>query len=493
MSISQYNSAATIEYLTKSPENQYLERKGIGEVGIKPRKVANEIVGMLNADGGILVLGIADDGTVQDLKTLGEQKCNDYRRLVVDLIAPPADVKLEEIEYQGNLIFLYHVEQDFERMFSITGTDDVYRRIADTNKGPLSHDEVSKLQYDKSIRSFEEATFPEFEFDDIDTATLDQYRKAINYKGSNEELLLKRNLAKRTDEGIVIKNAGILLFAEDPDQYIPSSFVRYVRYEGQEALTGKDFNVTKDEKFYGNIPTLIETVRKFIYASLNDFYYLDFNEGKFISVSEYPQDAWLEGIVNAMFHRSYNLQGNAIYIKHYDDRLVISNSGPLPSQVKIENIRLERYSRNPRIGRVLSEMGYVRELNEGVNRIYNSMEKSMLSEPIYSDTNDTVTLTLVNKIAKHEKSIPDVIMDRITFNWRNLNDTERRIINHLLNNYKTTVPLLMESLDLSETTVRFNLSRLVSLDIVERQSDKKRDKDALYRFKKSLVVDKTGE
>lgn len=157
----------------------------------------------------------------------------------------------------------------------------------------------------------------------------------------------------------------------------------------------------------------------------------------------------------------------------------------MPAQVTIENIRTERYSRNPRIGRVLSEMGYIRELNEGVNRIYKSMEKSMLSEPRYSDKNDIVTLTLVNKVAKHEKSIPNGILERIQTNWKQLNDTERKIINHLLNRFTATVPKLIESLGASETAVRTNLTQLMNLEIIERQSEKIRDKDAIYRFKKS--------
>jgi ATP-dependent DNA helicase RecG len=36
--------------------------------------------------------------------------------------------------------------------------------------------------------------------------------------------------------------------------------------------------------------------------------------------------------------------------------LEISNSGPLPSMVTVENIKETRFSRNPRIARVLNEM-----------------------------------------------------------------------------------------------------------------------------------------
>lgn len=484
-SISEYNPLASIEYLTQTPEHQYLERKGVSESGIKPTRVADEIIGMLNADGGILALGITDDGIVEDLNSLDSGKLNEYRVLVNDLIKPPAYVKLEEVTHDGKLFFLYHVDQDYERMYSRKDNEKVFRRIADQNKGPLNLDEITKLQYDKSMRSFEDTLRDDFDLDDIDTPTLDKYRETLAYEGTNEELLLKRNLAKKIDGKLVFKNSAILLFAMDPDKYITSSYVRYVRYEGDEAKSGKEFNVTKDEKFFGNIPNIIDAARKFIYASLDDFYYLNFERGRFISVSEYPEEAWLEAIVNALFHRSYNLQGNCIYIRHYDDRLEISNSGPLPAQVTLENIRRERFSRNPRIGRVLSEMGYVRELNEGVNRIYRSMEKSMLSEPVYRDQNDTVTLLLINKIAKHEKSIPNKVLDQVADNWKSFNDTERKIINYMFSNFIATVIDLMAHLDVSETTIRNNLANLIKLEILEKQSEKQRDINAIYRFKKN--------
>ena len=44
----------------------------------------------------------------------------------------------------------------------------------------------------------------------------------------------------------------------------------------------------------------------------------------------------------------------------------------------IDNIRDTRFSRNPRIARVLTEFGWVRELNEGVKRIYEDMEDFFL-------------------------------------------------------------------------------------------------------------------
>lgn len=51
-SISEINSMITLNYLETKRENQYFERKGLGEKDIKPTKIADELIGMLNADGG---------------------------------------------------------------------------------------------------------------------------------------------------------------------------------------------------------------------------------------------------------------------------------------------------------------------------------------------------------------------------------------------------------------------------------------------------------
>ena len=59
----------------------------------------------------------------------------------------------------------------------------------------------------------------------------------------------------------------------------------------------------------------------------------------------------------------------------YDDRLEISSPGKLPNIVDLNNMKYTRYSRNPIIARILFELGWVKELNEGVKRIYEEMER----------------------------------------------------------------------------------------------------------------------
>jgi ATP-dependent DNA helicase RecG len=72
-------------------------------------------------------------------------------------------------------------------------------------------------------------------------------------------------------------------------------------------------------------------------------------------------------------------------------------------------------------------MGFVRQLNEGVYRIYQSMEKSMLSTPEFVEKIGNVYLTLRNKISNHTKTITDSILKIIQYNWSVYNDMQKNI------------------------------------------------------------------
>lgn len=67
----------------------------------------------------------------------------------------------------------------------------------------------------------------------------------------------------------------------------------------------------------------------------------------------------------------------------FDDRIEFLSPGKLPSIVTVDNIQHTRFSRNPLIARVLSDFGWVRELNEGVKRIYTDMESFFLEPPVF--------------------------------------------------------------------------------------------------------------
>ena len=82
----------------------------------------------------------------------------------------------------------------------------------------------------------------------------------------------------------------------------------------------------------------------------------------------------------------------------YDDRLEIESPGQFPSIVTADNISYTRFSRNKTISRVMTEFEWVRELNEGVKKIYSDMVDAGLPEPEFIETPNTVKLILRNNV-----------------------------------------------------------------------------------------------
>lgn len=474
--VSKIDPNITEDYLLNSKESLYFERKGRDT---KRTKIANEIVGMLNADGGVLAVGIEDNGIIDEGKTFISD-IDGYRKLCKEMIQPTPNIKFEGIKINNNTIYLYHVSENNENVFSRKGSNEVYKRIGDSNYGPLNISEIDNLRYDKNLRCFEDQIVEDFDTEDFDLQLINEYKNSLKYEGTQEELLINRNLAKRVKGTIMYKNSAILLFSKDPEKYIPSAYIRYVRYDGSFEGVGAGYNVIKDEIIRGNIPTVIRKTSEFLKASLGDYYYLDVENKVFKRVPEYPEDAWLEGVVNAVFHRSYNLQGNCILIKHFNNSLEISNSGPLPAQVNIHNIRKCRFSRNPRIGRILFEMGFVRELNEGVKRIYSSMNEYRLDEPRYTDDNDIVTLKLINASYSNDKNISRNVLEKIAKNYMGYNSTKKAIIDRLLYRGDSTLEDIEKASIAGQRAIQNNIKDLINDGIVTRYSKKTRDKNARY-------------
>lgn len=84
----------------------------------------------------------------------------------------------------------------------------------------------------------------------------------------------------------------------------------------------------------------------------------------------------------------------------FDDRMEIQSSGSLPHIVTPENMRYARYPRNPSIAKVFMTFDWARELNEGVDKIYDEMERAGLPDPEYQIREDGyyVKLTLRNNL-----------------------------------------------------------------------------------------------
>ena len=89
-----------------------------------------------------------------------------------------------------------------------------------------------------------------------------------------------------------------------------------------------------------------------------------------VDISEYPEVAIREILVNAICHADYSLGGMRILVAIYEDRMEIQNPGMLPFGMTIEDLKAGVSKiRNRVIARVCREMGLMEEWGSGYERV----------------------------------------------------------------------------------------------------------------------------
>lgn len=311
------------------------------------------------------------------------------------------------------------------------------------------------------------------------------YKKKLGTDLSNEKVLKARGFLREKQGKLHFTKAGMLLFGKNPSIYLPSARVRVLKFEGNDFQVGTEMNIVKDRTFDACLYKNIEQAREFINSQLREFTHLN-QEGIFETIPEYPEFAWYEGLVNAVTHRDYSNSGEHITIKLFDDRLEICSPGKLGGFVTLDTMKTKRYSRNPQIARVLNELGIVRELNEGVKRIYSEMKDFFLDDPEFFEPNGTsVELVLKNNIVMRSKRKTETMLknDSLNKNWNQLNELEKQMLQAIHDKGKMTTSELSELISRDRRTVQRKLRKLQDLNIITWIGTSVKDPQKVYIIK----------
>ena len=481
MAISNIDPTLSIEKLQTMTESQFFDRKS---ARLTPKDFSHQLSAFANASGGLVVIGIEDDGKITGVS---EDKENSFRQAAFDNLQVPPEYKIEVIPCvmssgeNGN-IMLFHIAPSANEIIKLKNGD-AYLRVGDSSR-KLNAEMLAALEYSKGIRSYESRIVDDATIDDLDSDLIEQYTKLLGTTASSSLDLLKgRGLIKVKDGQYKITVAAILLFGKAPTQFLPGARVRFLRYEGITAEVGTRFNLVKDITIECPLHQLLTEGRRLLESQMREFQQLG-RDGVFQKIPEYPSFAWLEGLVNAVAHRDYSLQGDYIRITMFDDRIEFSSPGRLPSIVTVDNIQTTRFSRNPMIARVLSDFGWVRELNEGVKRIYTDMASFFLDPPTFSEPNgNTVLLVLRNNIAA--RSVRRMESQKVLVNgqWEALSRLDQDIIFYIANIAKCTPKVLMELTGKSRPTVINHIKQLIAKGLIDECSTSVSDPTKYYVIK----------
>lgn len=452
--------AEAVAALIQLPENQWFERKS-GRISAKD--LAVPLVAMANAEGGWVAVGL-HDGAVDGV---GQARVNDLRQAAYDFTTPAVRCVASELRTDdGQTVLVLRVDPG-ERVHE-TVRGDVYLRIGDESR-KLGYLQRRELEYDRGSAPFD-GTGVDASPEDLDPARVGAYQALIG-SASPELTLSARDLLTRDGRLTV---AGWLLFAERPQSLFPSAVVRVLRYADVERGTGAGMSLYAggDARCEGSLPEQIERAAALIEDWIPKVQALG-PSGRFQPRSIIPRDVWLEGLVNAVLHRSYSMAGDHIRVEIFPNRIEIENPGRFPGLADpARPLAISRYARNPRIVRVCSDMGIARELGEGIKRIFAEMRRVGLVDPIYTQTPGSVRLVL-----SAADALPDAVRRSLPKGARDLLDLLR------LESRPMSTGQIADLAGLSRPTVLRHLHALQGQRLVIWEGQSPRDPRASWRLR----------
>jgi ATP-dependent DNA helicase RecG len=188
---------------------------------------------------------------------------------------------------------------------------------------------------------------------------------------------------------------------------------------------------------------------------------------------EYPFEAVRELLVNAVAHRDYNIQGDNIHLHIFSDRLEVHSPGGLPGPVTLDNLLEARFSRNPVIVQVLSDMGFIERLGYGLDRVVAVMRQKNMRPPLFEEVGGTFRVTLYSAMEMQVDS-QDALTLLSTYNSLDLNPRQQKALGYLAFHKRITNSEYQEQCpDVHPETLRRDLADLVSRGVLIKVGDKR--------------------
>ncbi len=352
------------------------------------------------AIGGFIVFGVVD----KTWQIVGVKNTSDAIDTVLQAarLCKPM-VRLDPtypqiVELEGKELVIAHIPPNNGTLYQAGGVCWIRRG---TFTVPLTVHEIEEFLYERGVLIWETQPVPRATLADLDTNLIETYlaqrpeRSRLAGRLSNvEEILLNigcATSAKDEAQQDIIRptNAGMLLFERDPQQFMLQAEVVCVLYK--DAM-GKQRYADR-RILHGTITQQIDQAEAFFRQYVPVAGYMEgFHR---IDVPDYPLEALREAVVNAVVHRDYSLQGEAVRVFYYPDRIEIHNPGMLMPGLSLEELRQGKARskpRNPVLATVLRDFpgGYMERVGSGIMFMIDQMRELGRPAPQFTEQGEFI-------------------------------------------------------------------------------------------------------
>ncbi len=366
-------SAEEIAQVVQDGETMYAEFKS---AAAHPESLATTFISFLNTEGGVLWLGIEDDGTVSGVADVDAARQR-VDQILTNNITPRATAFVEQVEVGGRRLLKITLSRGLDRPY-YTQRGQCYVR-QNSGKRLASREEIRRMYM--AVRSFyfDESALTGTGLADVDLPVFDTFLAAAygvtedTHRPEDELARLLRNLKCMAGDELTV--AGVLLFGRQPQRMLPTARMEFARFEG--AIAGE---IILDRKtIEGRLPQQLDQMESLLRLHLRDAGVIR-GFGPEVQ-AELPPEMLRESLTNALVHRDYSLSA-PVRVILFDDRLEIHSPGQLPNGVSVENVRAGIHvERNPIILSLMSKLGLMTRLGTGIVRIFRLAAERGLPEP----------------------------------------------------------------------------------------------------------------
>ena len=399
-----------------------------------------EVISFLNTNGGNIYIGVNDKGDIVGINGNIDLLQRTIKDRIKDNIMPSTLGLYDVIVLEEN-------NKKYIKIIVARGSDDPYYikgmgmtpdscfiRVGSSIQS-MPYDMINNRVNKRTRTSLRSIVSPKQDL------TFSQLKIYYEEKGFNINNNFLKQLDLYTDDGKYNYNAYLLA----DNNTIP---IRFGKYEGTNAvdlIENEDFGNCSIVKATKNILNKIEIENKI-------FTKIEYPERKEIRMYDFA--AVREAVVNAIVHNDWSNE-YAPKFEMFSDRLVISSNGGIQTSTTKEEF-LEGYSlpKNKELMKVFNDLDLVEQMGTGIIRILKSYDKKS-----FEFFPNFIRVTFPFNKDKFREETEEI---------KELTETQKSIINLMLDSPTITQEALSKLLGVNIRTVQRNIKTLIEKGLIER-------------------------
>jgi predicted HTH transcriptional regulator len=302
-------------------------------------RLAEELTAFANADGGVILFGVDDDGTVAGLDEAQRAVINrDLSNAANDGVRPAVYPRTEFHDIDGKVVLAVIVPEGCAKPYA-DKSGAYWTKSGPDKRRIVAREELQRLLQKSLLVHADEMPVPNSTIEDVDMAHLGMFlernygipRADIMPGGKSDVPQLLSNLGLMSGSQLTL--AGLMLFGMEPQCRSPVNIVKAVWFKGNDSAVSEYFD---SEDIGGSIRDMYKGTMSFLKRCLH---HVQNGQGfNSLGVLEVPEEALQELVVNMFLHRDYFVSSPwRVFV--FDDRIELISPGSLPNHLSIEQMK----------------------------------------------------------------------------------------------------------------------------------------------------------